>query len=117
MYNGMPPYTCSGSILFFSHKSFRLSRMPMLHMQILMPVQDPNTSNSKPCAGTASRQCLQFLMLVQAPNASHTNTYACTGSQQFKHNPPVPVQGGSLVPPGIPGASHFDELHLQRESC
>ncbi|MBW0540949.1 hypothetical protein O181_080664 [Austropuccinia psidii MF-1] len=61
----------------------------MLHTQILMPVQDANTSHTKPCAlnpytRAASQKCKHFLTLVQAPNASHENTYYCTGSQQFK---------------------------------
>ncbi|MBW0587102.1 hypothetical protein O181_126817 [Austropuccinia psidii MF-1] len=76
-----------------------------------------------------------FVALVQDADSSHANPYACAGSGNAKRSlrlcglptlhtpiltpvkPPVPGQEGSLVPPGIPGAYHFDELHPQKESC
>ncbi|MBW0480132.1 hypothetical protein O181_019847 [Austropuccinia psidii MF-1] len=53
-------------------------------MQILTPIQDPNTLHVKICPREASQQLQHFLMLVQAPNVSHANPHPCTGSQQFK---------------------------------
>ncbi|MBW0565586.1 hypothetical protein O181_105301 [Austropuccinia psidii MF-1] len=85
-----------GSFLFFSHKSLHFSRIRTLHMQILMPFQDPDSVHANPysCTGSQKFKPLllrgrlptfqQFLPPVQAPNASHANPYACTGSQQFK---------------------------------
>ncbi|MBW0522359.1 hypothetical protein O181_062074 [Austropuccinia psidii MF-1] len=71
MYSGIPPYTCAGSLV--------LSRIPMCHMQILTPVQDPDMLHAKPCAGNpyagaAFPQCQPFLIPIQAPNASHTKS-------------------------------------------
>ncbi|MBW0478774.1 hypothetical protein O181_018489 [Austropuccinia psidii MF-1] len=91
----MPPYACPGSLFF--------SRIPTPHTQILMPVQDPNTSHAKPCtvnpyAGAAFQQCQQFLMAVQTPNASQAKylalyrfptikiiPYARAASQKLRH--------------------------------
>ncbi|MBW0497338.1 hypothetical protein O181_037053 [Austropuccinia psidii MF-1] len=73
MYDGMPPYTCPGSLV--------LSRIPMCHRQFLTPVQDPNVLHAKPCtvnpyARAAFQQCQKFLTPVQAPNSSHAK-YLC----------------------------------------
>ncbi|MBW0566544.1 hypothetical protein O181_106259 [Austropuccinia psidii MF-1] len=85
----MPLYACPGSLLFVKHQSRSLSRIPMLHMQILTLLQDPDTSHAKPCvvsphAREASQQCQQFLTLFQAHNSSHANPSTRTGSQIFK---------------------------------
>ncbi|MBW0545958.1 hypothetical protein O181_085673, partial [Austropuccinia psidii MF-1] len=48
-----------------------------------------------------------FVARVQDLNSSHANPYACA----------APGQGGSLVPPRIPSASHFDDFHPRKESC
>ncbi|MBW0498773.1 hypothetical protein O181_038488 [Austropuccinia psidii MF-1] len=90
MYGGMPPYMSPGFWLFFSHTSLCFSRIPTLHTQILMPVQDPNASHAKPCAVNpyareASQQFQQFLRLFQAPNSSHANPYASAGFRHFTH--------------------------------
>ncbi|MBW0475483.1 hypothetical protein O181_015198 [Austropuccinia psidii MF-1] len=83
-----------------------LFRIPTLHMKILTPVQDPNASNTKPCAvnpydGAATQKCQQFLMLFQGPNASNTHPYACTGSQQFRQ----------FLMPGKPPDNSKNSLH------
>ncbi|MBW0483692.1 hypothetical protein O181_023407 [Austropuccinia psidii MF-1] len=71
MYSGMPLYACPVSLV--------LSRIPMHHMQILTPFQDPNASHAKPCAANtyareAFQQCQKFFTPVQAPNVSHTKS-------------------------------------------
>ncbi|MBW0573375.1 hypothetical protein O181_113090 [Austropuccinia psidii MF-1] len=77
----MPSYMCPGLLL--------LSRMPMLHMQILMLVQVPTmlkvpyASHTNHHACTSSRQFKNPLTAMQAPNNSHANPYACEGSQHF----------------------------------
>ncbi|MBW0592935.1 hypothetical protein O181_132650 [Austropuccinia psidii MF-1] len=48
MYGGMPLYICPGLLL--------LSRMPMLHMRILMLVQVANASHTNPYAWAGFRQ-------------------------------------------------------------
>ncbi|MBW0462273.1 hypothetical protein O181_001988 [Austropuccinia psidii MF-1] len=64
-------------------------------MQILIPVQVPNTSHAKPCAVNAYareayQQFKQSPLLAQAPNASHAKPYTCTNAQQFKQ---IPILG------------------------
>ncbi|MBW0476784.1 hypothetical protein O181_016499 [Austropuccinia psidii MF-1] len=113
----MPPYACAGFLLFFAHKFLHLSRIPTLHMQILMLVQVPNNLNNSlhqgslptiptlpytglhtnPKACTGFPQFSQFLRLVQAFDASHANPYACEGSFQFQN---------SLTPVWAPKASY-----------
>ncbi|MBW0492045.1 hypothetical protein O181_031760 [Austropuccinia psidii MF-1] len=80
MYGGMPPYACPGPLV--------LSRIPTRRTQILTPVQDPDTSHTKPCtvnpyAGEAFQKLRHFLMRVQDPNTSRANPYSWAGSQSF----------------------------------
>ncbi|MBW0499181.1 hypothetical protein O181_038896 [Austropuccinia psidii MF-1] len=67
----MPLYACPGSLV--------LSRIPTHHTQILMPVQDPQASHTKPCtvnpwAGAALHKCQPFLTPVQAPDTPHAKS-------------------------------------------
>ncbi|MBW0572302.1 hypothetical protein O181_112017 [Austropuccinia psidii MF-1] len=99
MYGGMPPYACPGSLV--------LSRIPTCHTQILIPVQDPNTSHTKPCAvnpyaGEAFQQCQQILIPVQVPDNSNN----CLHQGSLATAPSLPYVGA--------GAQHFKckALHL-----
>ncbi|MBW0589596.1 hypothetical protein O181_129311, partial [Austropuccinia psidii MF-1] len=89
MYGDMPLYICPGLLL--------LSRIPMLHTRILMPVQVP-TMLKVPDAYAGCQHfthqsfCLcrfptahtPILTLVEAPENSHANPYACEGSPKFQ---------------------------------
>ncbi|MBW0504812.1 hypothetical protein O181_044527 [Austropuccinia psidii MF-1] len=77
---------CPGSLLFFAHKSSCLSRILMLHTQILTPVQHPN--------------------------ASHANPYACTGSQPFKQLL-TPGKGSENSKNNALCLSRYPNLHMQ----
>ncbi|MBW0522804.1 hypothetical protein O181_062519 [Austropuccinia psidii MF-1] len=77
MYGGMPPYACTGSLLFVTHKSLHFSRMPTLHMQILMPVQDPDSVDANPYTCTGSQQFKSLLLPGQALNISNNSSHWC----------------------------------------
>ncbi|MBW0588616.1 hypothetical protein O181_128331 [Austropuccinia psidii MF-1] len=85
----MPSYICPGLLL--------LSRMPMLHTQILMPVQVPTMLKVPDAYAGCRRFTCQSLRLcrfltahtpiltpVQAPENSHSNPYACEGSPKWQ---------------------------------
>ncbi|MBW0519300.1 hypothetical protein O181_059015 [Austropuccinia psidii MF-1] len=103
------PHTCPGCLLFFAHKSLRLSRLPTLHTQILTPVQDPGCSQENPYACPGSQQVKKRLMWGKAPNNSKNSLglsrlpaiqitpYYFTGSQQFQQ---------LLTPVQAPDTSH-----------
>ncbi|MBW0552179.1 hypothetical protein O181_091894 [Austropuccinia psidii MF-1] len=61
------------------HATICFSWIPTRHTQILKPVQDPNTSYTKPFtvnpyAGAAFQQFKQFIRPVQAPYPSHARS-------------------------------------------
>ncbi|MBW0555535.1 hypothetical protein O181_095250 [Austropuccinia psidii MF-1] len=78
MYGGMPPYAYPSSLLFFAHKSLRFCRIPTLHTQILIPVQDPDSVHTNPYACTGSRQFKSLLPPGKAPNNSNNTLCRCS---------------------------------------
>ncbi|MBW0583115.1 hypothetical protein O181_122830 [Austropuccinia psidii MF-1] len=87
--------------------SLRLYRLPTIHTPILTLGKVANNADQFLRLCRLPTIHMPMLTPVQAPDNSHANPYTCE----------VPGQGASLVPPGIPGASHFNELHPQKESC
>ncbi|MBW0461634.1 hypothetical protein O181_001349 [Austropuccinia psidii MF-1] len=91
-------YTWPGS-QWFTCKSLQMSRITMIHTQILMLVQDPDISEAIPntCPGsqqfTCKSLCLsriktlhtQILTLVQDPNVSD-----CDSKLEHKHDSQIP---------------------------
>ncbi|MBW0502288.1 hypothetical protein O181_042003 [Austropuccinia psidii MF-1] len=78
----------------------------MHHMQIHIPVQDPDASHAKPCAvnpyaGAAFQQCQQFLTAVQAPSS-------CTGSLHC---------GSLLTAPTLPYAGSRSQCFTCKSLC
>ncbi|MBW0503510.1 hypothetical protein O181_043225 [Austropuccinia psidii MF-1] len=83
------PYTGPGSQCFTCN-SLSLARFPMLHMQFLMLVQFPNTSNA-----SSYTQCLThashanpyalFPTLSHVPNASKYNPYTQCFTRKYLH--------------------------------
>ncbi|MBW0488149.1 hypothetical protein O181_027864 [Austropuccinia psidii MF-1] len=102
------PYTCPGCLFFFTQKSLRLSSIPMLHTQILMPVQDTGHSQANPHACPGSQQFKRLLTWGQAPNISknslhlyklptiQTTPHAFTGSRPFQQLLPL-VQASNTL--------------------
>ncbi|MBW0557654.1 hypothetical protein O181_097369 [Austropuccinia psidii MF-1] len=77
-----------GFLLFFANKSLHFSRIPTLHKQILMPVQNPDSV--------------------------HANPYACTGSQKFK---PLLLRGEAPKTPAIPSAGAGSQRFTCKSLC
>ncbi|MBW0473515.1 hypothetical protein O181_013230 [Austropuccinia psidii MF-1] len=118
------PYTNPGSLLFVTHKAFRLSKIPMLHTQILMPVQDPSHSQENPHACPGCQQFKQLLHWGQAPQNSKNSLnlyrfptieaapYACTGSQPFQQllHPLKADDTSNANPYACTGSQQFEQL-------
>ncbi|MBW0467070.1 hypothetical protein O181_006785 [Austropuccinia psidii MF-1] len=73
----MPLYAYPGSLIFFAHKSLCFSRIPTLHMQILTPVQDPDSVHANPYACTGSQEFKPLLPPGQAPENSNNSLHWC----------------------------------------
>ncbi|MBW0566870.1 hypothetical protein O181_106585 [Austropuccinia psidii MF-1] len=79
----MPPHACPCSLL--------LSKIPTLHMQILMPGQPPNNANTSLCFSRLPMLHTPILTLVQVPDNSNNSLH--WGS--LPTTPTLPYAGAS----------------------